>query len=152
MIDWNNGMWHLGYIIGVPVLALFTLVCLSVSVYGVVSWCRRGGVDGGFIGGIFGVFGIGLAVLLVVSVWPLDTSFHKYYPVTGKVEKIESRFLAAGKATTQRFVVVLDGKPFAIDDTRATLVQVGDEVRLMCSREYQYAGVAGWACEWGQEP
>lgn len=152
MIDWSSGNWHIGYLIGVPILALTTLLLLGGAVALLVNHIRSNDSwdDSHILAGAFAVFGLLAAVGLAFTLWPLDSTFHKYYRVTGDVEQISSRMIAANKAMQQRFVVVLDGKPFAIDDTRASLLKVGDEVALQCSREYQYAGESGWSCEWGQ--
>lgn len=152
MINWSSGNWHIGYLIGVPILSLATLLLLGGAVSLLVNHLRANDRwnDSHILAGGLALFGVLTAVGLAFVVWPLDSTFHKYYRVTGDVEQISSRMIAVDKAMSQRFVVVLDGQPFAIDDTRASLLKVGDPVALQCSREYQYAGDSGWSCEWGQ--
>ncbi len=90
-------------------------------------------------------------VITIVAYWPLSADFHKYYPVTGTVQTVDSRLIGNGDSgVSQRFVVVLkeSGQPFAIDDTRATLLKPGDSVKLRCKREFEFNSVPGWGCKW----
>lgn len=84
--------------------------------------------------------------------WPVQQQYHEYVPTTITVTQIGSRFIADGNnATSQRFVFLdSNGIPYAVDDTRASLVKTGDVVTLMCVREWQQNGVPGYACNWGE--
>ena len=151
----TESTWHLGYIIGLPIIAFLALASLGVAVAGFISWLRERRKssyyhgDGGFVAGLFGSIGAVLVAGLVIAAFPFDTSYHRYYRVSGEVEQVQHRLIKAGDGMAERYVFVIDGKPYAVDDTRATLTKKGDHVSLWCSKEYQYMGDSGWACEWG---
>ena len=148
----TESTWHLGYIIGVPIIAVLALIALAVAVVSTVKWLGGKGYYaedwalGTILGGIFALILGGLTFALA---FPFDTSYHRYYKVSGQVEQIQHRLIKAGNGMAERYVFVIDGKPYAVDDTRATLTKKGDHVSLWCSKEYQYMGDSGWACEWG---
>ena len=150
----NESTWHLGYIIGLPILsglAMAALVCTAVSTW---FW-REDRRDNVYLSnwGPAALFAAGFSVLFIAlaigSAFPFDTSYHRYYKVAGEVQEIQHRLIKAGDGMAERYVFVIDGKPHAVDDTRATLTKKGDNVSLWCSKEYQYMGDSGWACEWG---
>jgi hypothetical protein len=73
--------------------------------------------------------------------------------VRGKVQRTSSRFISAGdnKGTNQRFVFVINGHPYGVDDTRASLTHRGDRIHLRCKKEHQWFqrySDDGWACRW----
>jgi len=151
-IDWDNGRWHVAYIVWIPLLSILAILCLVA-----MGWCiykratSRYSSDWG-IGVIsFGIIALICGGLAIWGAFPWDTTYHKYYHVTGQVEQIGSRQVASEKAMYTRYVFTIKGKPFGVDDTRASLVKPGDNVSLQCSRDYQYAGAPGWVCEWGEQ-
>jgi len=83
-----------------------------------------------------------------VGMIPWQARFHHWTKVQGTVTNVSSRFLADGKATTQNFVVTINGKPYRIDDTRGALLKPGDQVALWCKPVYQFTGTSGEACNW----
>jgi hypothetical protein len=148
----DQSTFHLGYLIGIPILFVLAMVALTAFAFTLVYWRRNRGDSysdwglGAFLSGLASVAFVGLTV---GSLFPFDMSYHKYYRVTGTVEQINHRLIADGKSMSDRYVFVIGSKPYAVDDTRATLAKVGDAVTLWCSKEYQYQGDSGWACEWG---
>lgn len=149
--------WHLGYVIGVPILTTATLALIVLTVWlarrGWFSGLRDYSTDrtdyraGATIAGLFAAFAL---VVTTAAIFPFNPAFHQYHRVTGSVEEIDHRLVAAGEAgMAERYVFVIDGRPYGVDDTRATLVEVGDKVDLWCSLEWQYAGESGLACQWG---
>lgn len=48
-----------------------------------------------------------------------------------------------------RYVVVIEGQPYGVDDTRAALLKVGDSVSLLCTKEFVWgSNNNGYACNW----
>lgn len=154
-VYWQNGLtgetrWHMGYIIGIPTLAFIVLVLLALTVYAIFKY-RDDNSYGDWGVGIFtGVLMILVAAgLLAGAAFPWSTEYHKYFHVQGEVEQVSSRLIPADKGVQQRFVVVVGGKPYGVDDTRASLVKPGQSIDLWCSKDWQYIGEPGWACDWG---
>lgn len=136
--------YSLGTLIGLPCFFIVTTIVLGVMVSGF-----RHAKSGGFYLVISAT--VVLAIMLplcIIQWWPFDMSYHRYYRVDGEVTAVASRQISDGRSMSQRFVVVVDGRKLGVDDTRAALLKVGDEVHLLCKREYVYASVSGWACEW----
>lgn len=141
----------LGLALGTPIAALFVLAGLFVAF---VAWNARESEyrDGWRMGVACGIGGALLAIVIYLfCMWPLKHDYHFWVPVQGKVEKISSRLVSAGDkgGSNQRFVVVIKGQPYGVDDTRAALLSVGDTVNLKCKREFEWGSSAnGWACRW----
>lgn len=142
----------LGLIIGLPVGVGCVLLGITVFfVAGHASWW-----DEDLLSGKAGRrWGVGIAVVAVVvtafAMWPWGHDYHFWKPIDGRVDKISSRFISAGDkgGTNQRFVVVVGGRPYGVDDTRASLLKVGDTVHLKCKREFVWgSGDNGWGCNW----
>jgi hypothetical protein len=83
------------------------------------------------------------------GMYPYNSEYHQWRTVHGRVQKVSSRLIGGDGSVSQRFVVQIDGQPFGVDDTRASLLVVGDTVTLKCVREWQYAASSGWGCNWG---
>lgn len=153
-----SARWSLGVLIGLPILGLVLLICLVVFVLGILFWrSERKKKDTAYseaaLGAWFsvGAFGVALLALIIAGIayWPWQADYHKWQPTSGTVTDISSRFLGDGKSTTQRFVVTLDGiGQRACDDTRCSLVHKGDVLFLSCKRSYQFAGTAGYDCNY----
>src|SRR4051794_8886375 len=93
------------------------------------------------------------AIVWLAASWPLKYDYHHWVDVRGRVDRIASRFISAGDngGTNQRFVFILNGHPYGVDDTRASLAHTGSYVHLRCKKEHQlfqnYSD-DGWACRW----
>jgi len=101
-----------------------------------------------FGGAVFGTLAV-LATLIIypIAAWPpFDMKYHTYRLISGRVDAISSRFLGDGKSTTQNFVVEIAGQDYRCDDTRCALVTVGQTLTLNCIAEWEYAGTAGYDC------
>jgi len=91
-----------------------------------------------------------IAPLIGFSIVGWSSDYLTMKPVRGIVEDIASRQIASGKAMETRYVAVIDGQPYGIDDTRAALIKPGDTVSLNCTREFVYGSQDnGYACNWG---
>lgn len=135
------------------ILLLYTLPALSILIglgLGFVLSETWRGIVGGASAGVF-VGGLFVGIFFWAN-WPIQAQYHTYVPTTITVAQIGSRFLGDGNGGTNQRYVFLDtnGVPYAVDDTRASLVKVGEVVTLMCVREWQQNGVPGFACNWGE--
>lgn len=96
----------------------------------------------------------GLVALLVTvaiflwAMWPFNSEYHQWRAVNGTVEKISSRMVSSDSSMSQRYVVVIDGQAFGVDDTRASLLKKGDKVSLKCKRDFVFQSTSGWVCNW----
>jgi len=157
----------LGYVIGgigVAILLLAALAWLFVAVVNLRARLalrdandRPYGLETSITDWKFGV-AIGAilspilaAILFLGILFPYDLDYHRYVVVQGKVEQVASRQISDGKAMSQRYVVILNGRPYGVDDTRAALLKAGDDVTLSCIKDYQWAAESGWVCNWGQQ-
>lgn len=139
-----SGPWTLGTLIGLPIALLVVLLILGFAVFAFADDER------GIAAGATAVaLGLVVAIASPIGMYPYSSEYHQWRTVHGKVEQVSSRLIAADKSMSQRFVVVIGGRPFAVDDTRASLLKAGDTVTLKCKREWQYAAESGWACRWG---
>lgn len=108
--------------------------------------------EGLFFGWVCAILAVATAVAWLWASWPLAYDYHHWVDKSGRVERVSQRLVSNGSnGMSQKFVVVIDGKPYGIDDTRAALIHKGDMVRLRCKKAYQY-GVSrsahGWDCRW----
>lgn len=152
-------MWTLGVLIGIPV----TLIILGVC--GFLMWTSkriineerghtRFNVNPDRLSTARAVWWGSLAtivatVLLFVGLmWPLDPTYHRWNAVEGTVQQNERRLMAQ----TDYFVITFVGnpQPYRCDDSRCALANVGQELRLLCKPEFDYAAVDGWGCRYGQ--
>lgn len=150
-------MWSLGTLIAFPACVIVTI---ALVVAGFVFRSRMLNEpedkflnDRGLFRGLsWGAFGLALVVgiLTAGSMYPYNADYHKWENQSGTVAKVSARFLGDGdKGTTQRFVVKFtDGRERSCDDTRCSLVEVGDRLTLSCKRHWQYAGEDGWDCNY----
>jgi hypothetical protein len=98
-----------------------------------------------------------LVALVCVAAWwwgmafTLSGDYHSWNVKEGTAEKVAKRLIATDNGMSERYVVTMDGQPYGIDDTRATLIEEGDRLSLRCKKDYQW-GVPreahGWACRW----
>lgn len=151
----DHGRWTIGTLIGVPVTILLLLACIVAAVIFLVKM-KSVRYDRSFYrwSAVISLgFFVAVLVISLISFWPLKAEYHQYRHVTGTVQKISSRLLSAGDkgGTNQKFVIVFRGSPqqFGVDDTRASLVRVGDTIHVNCIRSYDYGATAGYDCKWG---
>lgn len=109
---------------------------------GMFKWLGRGAVAGAIL----------TVVITAFSFWPYKHDYHFWVEKQGRVEKIGKRIISTGDSSiSQRFVFTIAGRPYGVDDTRASLAQVGDYVKLACKREFEWGvpqSANGWACKW----
>lgn len=136
------GLW-----LGVPIAGIVVVICVAFCLGFYTSKPYDWGL--GFV--IAAVVGFVTLVLTAVLMWPWKHDYHFYVPVSGRVERVSNRFISNGdQGVSQRFVVVLKGQPYGIDDTRASLLKEGDAVKLHCKKEFDWGSSDnGWACKWG---
>lgn len=146
MISEIGASYSPGAYVGIPLLILAAL-----TLVGSILWAMFGDSDWSPIAWFIAIVAALALGFGLVAYYPFSSDFHKYYPVTGTVQTVDSRLIGNGDSgVSQRFVVVLkeSGQPFAVDDTRATLLKPGDPVSLRCKREFEFNSVPGWGCKW----
>lgn len=143
--------WSLGVLVGLPVTAAFITLGVAIIVRGLrADWevldLPRSAVV------TFGALIVATTLAIAFgSFWPFSAEYHQWRPVAGQVAAVQSRLIGdGGGGTTQKFVVRLkdDGSEYACEDTRCSLVKVGDRVDLSCKRAWQYTGTDGWDCNY----
>lgn len=141
----------MGSLIGLPIAALIVLICL------VTIWIGTLGIrDHDEFGWSF-VIGGALVALITVGVtgalmWPWKHDYHFWVDKGGVVEQVSKRLVPAGeKSMQEKYVFVIDGRPYGVLDTRAALVKVGDRVDIACKRAFEWGvpqSANGWDCKW----
>lgn len=153
----SSGPWSLGVLIGTPIAIVLFLAFSGLAIYTLHLYRgevakrktqRYATTTWGLPSIVFAVCALITVVIYAASMWPYHSEFHQWRSVTGTVQQISSRMVSSDKSMSQRYVVVIDGEPFAVDDTRASLLHKGDKVSLKCKKEYQFQAVSGWACNW----
>lgn len=145
--------WQLSFLIGLPIGLSFTIAGLCVALWCFRKWQKGAGYfnpDWGFFsicGAIVTLLAGGLTALSLV---PYDAEYWQWRPVDGVVQSVDSRLLKDGEGMSERYVLTINGTPYGVDDTRAATVAAGDKVRLMCTKEWQWAADDGYACRWGK--
>ena len=135
-------VWDWGFTVGLWVAGIFVVLCIA-AIIADLAWDFDGA------GVVVGAIGLVLTLAITgFATWPWEAQYHQWRPVSGVVQQVSSRMIADGKAMSQRFVLVIDGQPYGVDDTRASLVKVGDTVSLMCTKEWVWASTPGDACRW----
>ena len=145
-----SGPWTLGVWVWTPICLVLVAALIAL---GRAFWRARDGRNLDRVeGAVFAIGSWALAATFVigtaVGMYPYDSEYHQWRAVSGEVQQVSNRMISDGKAMSQRYVVVIGGQPFGIDDTRASLIKAGDTVSLSCKREWQYAAQSGWACRW----
>lgn len=145
--------WKLSFLIGTP---LFVLTFLVGAVIIVIAWRKFDNDETDLkliiTGGTVGVALCILIPLFATTMFPLKAEYLQWRPVAGQVESIDKRLIGGEGGMSERYVVRVDGYdvPYSIDDTRAATLREGDDVSLMCTREWQWASNPGYACRWNQ--
>lgn len=141
--------WSLGVLVTLPIMAFLTLAVLILLIWFIMIQKQ----DGDFVFPIV-VAAICLAALVIgnlIGFYPYQARYHQWRLVEGTVQKVSSRLITTGdKTMAQRYVVVIDGQPYGVDDTRASLLHKGDHIKLSCKPEFQLFSVPGEACRWNQ--
>ena len=150
MID-HHGTWLLSVKLGLPVIAFVAFIMIIILVVMVMSATHNGDRDFLVLLGWFPLLVL-LAVLIVplFAYYPYHGDYHRLQPVTGTVTAVDSRYLRA----SQYLVVTFDGGlSVRCDDSRCATVKIGDNLRLLCTKEHQWGSpldIDGWGCRWGE--
>jgi membrane protein implicated in regulation of membrane protease activity len=133
--------WTLGVLIGYPIAGLILLAAIIAT----VLMFR-------FDEEMMGWFGIVAIVIVSVAVaaasYPWKPEYHQFRTVQGPVQEVGKRLIAEDKSMSERYVLKINGQAYGVDDTRASLVKVGDTVTISCRRDWQYASTSGYVCRW----
>lgn len=145
MID-HHGAWLPTVWLGLPAIGLGLLLCL-----GLILLALRHAEDRAeqvVLSALPAIVALGLVIAPLFGYWPYSGDYHRLQPVQGVVAAVDTRFLAASQYV---IVTYRDGATVRCDDSRCATVRVGDTLRLLCTKEYQYGAVNGWACRWGND-
>lgn len=147
-----NAHWSLGVLIGLPIIlasavALLWLARFAAAKRNTADEFDRGPWLVGRIACFVAVSFLGLVVVL--GYFPYSTQYHKWEPTHGTVSAVSSRILGDGTNISQRFVILFtDGQERSCDDTRCSLVKVGDTLYLSCKRHWQWFSTPGYDCNY----
>lgn len=137
----SMGLW-----LGLPIAGIIVVICIAVC----CAFALTKPYDWGLGFTISAVIGIATILGTGFAMWPWKHDYHYYVPVSGKVTQTNSRFISTDSGVSQRYVVVINGQPYGVDDTRASLLKEGDFVKLRCKKEFDWGSSdQGWACKWG---
>lgn len=154
MMD-STGPWAL-HVFVAP--AIF-LPLIALCAYGLVRAMRylRSDAPRGYSDYVFeakaGAWICSILALILVgallgTLFPFSAEYHQWRKVHGEVEQVSKRLIGTDSGMAERYVVVVGGRPYGVDDTRASLVKEGDEITLRCIREWQYQAESGYGCRW----
>jgi hypothetical protein len=147
--------WTLGVLVGLPFAILGALVLLLLLALGIRAYRRpRENHYDDHVGDwiMIGASGLGLVGLVIgclFGYWPYQAEYHQWRHHGGDISAISQRFVGDGDGgTNQKFVVTFKGNPqqYACDDTRCSLLHVGDHLDLSCLRKYVYSSTSGYDC------
>lgn len=144
----------LGILIGLPAAVLVSLIAIGFLLWALSQRSTADTFyrsDYNFVAFCSGAVLIATLLISFFCFFPFSWQYHSWKPVTGKVEQVSSRLISAGsdKGTNQRFVFVINGTAYGVDDTRAALIETGDTVSIKCKREYEWGSSNnGWGCKW----
>lgn len=144
-------MPSLGVLIGLPIAGLVIIGALIAIWAGwkfhkTVEWDALEPAGPLFFGGL-----ATLVITLVITgltMWPWEPEYHEWQTVSGRITNISSRIMGDGSTVNQRFVVQFseNGTQYSCDDSRCSLLTIGDQLTLSCKREWQFSGTPGWSC------
>jgi hypothetical protein len=82
---------------------------------------------------------------------PYDASFYQTYRITGEVTSIEAAFNGEEGTMSQVFVAEVEGVDLFIrsDDQRFRTVDTGDDVNLVCTKQFRYFQQPWYDCSFG---
>jgi hypothetical protein len=144
-----------GWIVGLGILGAFMLGFAIWAVVGALFMRSRDTRRMGFWN-IFAALVCAVLVFLIwlAANWPLKYEYHHYVEKTGVVSNIGNRMVSGGEGiVNQRYVFVINGYPYGVDDTRASLAKKGDTVTLYCKKEHEFGQQFqndGYGCRWGK--
>lgn len=143
-IFFNPAVWI------IPIILVICIVLIPLGVWLIrrdeFSFGGWSAVGGGSLVFLFlGAFYFG------VILPPYDTSYYQTYRITGQVETIESAFSGDEGTMSQVFIATVGGVDDFIrsDDQRFRTLEVGEDVNLVCSKEFRYFQEPWFECSFG---
>lgn len=138
-----------GGIIGGTIAAV---ACLLIAVALIVVGLRVR-YDGGILICAGALLAVSTVVGFVWASWPFAYDYHHWVDKEITVKRSNSRLLTDSNGNIQQKIVVTDDKGhfYGINETRATLLEPGNTVRLRCKKAYDFGvprAVHGWDCKW----
>lgn len=145
--------WSRGVLIGLPIACVFVLAGL-VGAALLFRYARRNqnaydSTDALMLGGVAAVAPVILLVGTAWAMYPWQGEYHRWQDKSGTVAEVSSRLLSNSDNVNQKFVVRFEGGgEYGCNDTRCSLVKVGDDLTLSCKRAWQFSGRDGWDCNY----
>ena len=139
-------MWTLGILIGLPV-TMILLVGFAITAIALFK-TEEGYGETTFLAWMAVVAGAVTLIIGALAFFPYAKPYHYWEPISGTVASIDSRMVKDGDGMSERYVFKIGDDFYGVDDTRASTVKVGDEVRLSCIKEWQWQAAPGWGCRW----
>jgi hypothetical protein len=141
-IFFNPWIWIIPIVLGI--LLMCVIACIIATYMADEFW-----IMGAVIGGIFFLMVGGFYFGAVLP--PYDTSYYQTYRITGELESLESAFNGEEGTMSQVFVAEVDGIETFIrsDDQRFRTLEPGDQVNLVCSKEFRYFQQYWYECSFG---
>ena len=140
------------------IIAIVLLILLVATILCFKQWQPdyEDFIDNGWnlIGLLCGVVFLGLGgAYFGAMLPPYDLSFHATYRITGEVSDLEKGFTGDGDGVfSSGFVLEVEGVDDYLiwsDDQRFRTIEVGDDVNLVCSKEFRYFQEPYYDCNFG---
>lgn len=144
-----NGSWALGSMVGLGITVIILLICLMGFIGGFYDRKTGQGLMWGSL--LVGLVMIALAASPLMF-YPYKKEYHYWEPISGTVSDVEKRLVGSGSGMEEKYIVAYEGsnQEYRIDDTRASFIERGDEVTVLCKRVWQFAATDGFVCRWGE--
>ena len=144
-IFFNPWVWIVGILVGIGLV-----VTVLSLVMGIREW-------GNFSGWWLSFCFVGILTLIGAAFYfggllpPYDSSFYHTYRITGEVTNVESAFSGSEGMMSQVFVAQVEGIDEFIksDDQRFRTVEAGDDVNLVCTKQFRYFQEPWYDCNFG---
>ena len=144
-IFFNPWIWIFGALVGIGLVVTILSLVMGILRWGEMStwWVSFFGVGFTTLTGAGFYFGALLP--------PYDSSFYHTYRITGEVTSVESAFSGDEGTMSQVFVAEVEGLDEFIksDDQRFRTVEVGDDVNLVCTKQFRYFQEPWYDCNFG---
>lgn len=144
-IFFNPWIWIVAILIG-----LLLLATIAGIIWGVWEGDSLGG--GWLLTGVCGFFLLGLSgAYFGAMLPPYDTSYYQTYRVTGEISTLERAFSGDEGTMSQTFVLEVEGVDLLISssDQRLRTYEVGDDVNLVCTKQFEYFVTPWYSCSVG---
>lgn len=129
----------------IPIFLVISVGLILLDIF--FEWEGFGALVGGIL--LLGLGGFYFGAILP----PYDVSYYQTYRITGELTEVESAFSGDEGTMSQVFVARVDGVDLYIrsDDQRFRSLEVGDDVNLVCEKQFAYFQEPWFDCSFGGE-